>query len=259
MRRKERLVVSGMRRRRWRSGGGVGGGSGSYVRDWKYRCPDCDLPCKSLRGIKIHQRKAHKPEKTQSFEGRLVDDAVQVSKLEKLQETRPAVFCDEKILDNVFRFSYLGTVFAANGLQCYDVNARVVMAMSRCGKLRHIFDSPHISLKVKLRLYEAAVCSLLTYGCETWNLDTHTIRRINGANSTMIARFTGQSIPAEARSVTTSFDLVKKIRERRFRWLGHIVRAGPSSIMYRVQSPRGNLAQHHAHGVARYHHHMYIP
>ena len=208
--------------------------SGSYIQDWKFRCPDCDLPCKSLRGIKIHQRKTHKPEKIQSFEGRLVDEAVHVSKLEKLQESRPAVYCGEKILDNVFRFSYLGTIFAANGLQSYDVDARVTMAMSRSGKLRHVFDSPHITLKVKLRLYEAAVCSLLTYGCETWNLDDLTIRRINGANSTMLVRFTGQSIPAEGRPLTTSFNLVKKIRERRFRWLGHIARAGPSSIMYQA-------------------------
>ena len=90
----------------------------------------------------------------------------------------------------------------------------------------------HIPLKVKLCLYEAAVCSLLTYGCETWNLDAHTIRRINGANSTMIARFTGQSI--HTRPLTTSFDLVKKIRGRRFRWLTHIVRVGPSSIMFQT-------------------------
>ena len=87
---------------------------------------------------------------------------------------------------------------------------------------------------VKLQESRPAVCSLLTYGCETWNLDDHTIRRINGVNSTMLVRFTGQSIPAEARPLTTSFNLVKKIRERRFRWLGHIVRAGPSSIMYQA-------------------------
>ena len=163
-----------------------------------------------------------------------MDKAVQVTKLENLQKTRPDVYCGEKILENVFRFLYLGTVFTANGLQCYDVDARVAMAMSRCGKLRHIFDSPHISMKVKLRLYEAAVCSLLTYGCETWDLDTPTIKRLNGANSVMLARITGQSIPAEARSQTTSFNLVKKIRERRLRWLGHIIRAGPESTMYQA-------------------------
>ena len=172
--------------------------------------------------------------KNQSFEGRLVDKAVHVSKLEKLQQNRPAVHCGEHVLDNVFRFSYLDTIFAANGLQCYDVGARVAMAMSRCDKLRHVFDSPHISQKVKLRLYEAAVCPILTYGCETWNLDVNTIRKLNAANSAMLARITGRPIATEARPLTTSYDLVKKIRERRFRWLGHIIRAGPRSTMYQA-------------------------
>ena len=97
-----------------------------------------------------------------------------------------------------------------------------------------MFGSKSLSVKIKLRLYEAAVCSILTYGCETWDLDTVTMRRINGANSVMLARITGRSIPTEARSHTTSFNLVQKIRERRFRWLGHIVRAGSGSIMYQA-------------------------
>ena len=181
------------------------------------------------------------------FEGRLADKAVYTAKLVELQKSRSAVKCGEKSLENVFRFSYLGSIFTANGLQSYDVDARVTMAMSRCGKLRHIFDSPHLPLKVKLRLYEAAVCSLLTYGCETWDLDTVTMRRINGANSVMLARITGNPIPTEARPLTTSFNLLKKIRERRLRWVGHIIRAGPESIMYQtlvtqhVMGHTGNL------------------
>ena len=85
--------------------------------------------CKSHRGgVKIHQARAHKTEKPQSFEGRLAVKAVQVSKLEELQKSRPSVYCGEQALDNIFIFLlYLGTVFAANGLQCYDVDARVVI------------------------------------------------------------------------------------------------------------------------------------
>ena len=187
-----------------------------------------------MRGIKIHQNRIHKPEKPQEFDGRLVDKAVHISKLEELQHARPAVHCGEKMLENVFMFLYLGTIFAANGLQCYDVDARVTMTMSRCDNLRHIFDSPHLPLQVKLRLYEETVCSLLTYGCETWDLDTVTMRRINGANNTMIARITGHTIPTEVRPHMTSFNLVKKIRSRRLRWVGHIVRTGPESIMYQA-------------------------
>ena len=78
--------------------------SGSYVQGWQFRCPDCDLPCKSRRGIKIHQSRAHKPEKSQVFAGRLVDKAVHVEKLEELQKSRPTIQCGEENLENVFRF-----------------------------------------------------------------------------------------------------------------------------------------------------------
>ena len=74
------------------------------------------------------------------------------------------------------------------------------MAMARCGRLRAIFDSNVITMKSKLRLYEAATCSLMTYGCETRNIDENTRKRINGTNSIMLARITGKSVPSSSRS-----------------------------------------------------------
>ena len=128
----------------------------------------------------------------------------------------------------------MGTIFAANASQQFDIDSRIAMAMARCGRLRSIFDSDFITLNLKLRLYEAAVCSLLTYGCETWVIDEKTRKRINGANSVMLARITGKSIPQEARPATSSLDLIRRIRMRRHRWLGHILRLGPSSIVYQA-------------------------
>ena len=63
----------------------------------------------------------------------------------------------------------------------------------------------------------------------------------------MIARFTGKNIPSEARPATCSLNLILKIRQRRLRWVGHILRKGPGHITYTalaVQSTRnleGNL------------------
>ena len=57
---------------------------------------------------------------------------------------RPTVLCENQDLENVFKFSYLGSVFAADGLQEYDIRNRVGMAMTRCGKLGHMFDSPDL-------------------------------------------------------------------------------------------------------------------
>ena len=106
--------------------------------------------------------------------------------------------------------------------------------MLRCGKLRHIFDSDHISLNLKLRLYKAAVCSLLSYGMETWSFNPRTLRRLNGANSRMLARITGKSIQAEARATTTTFNLTLHLRRRRFMWLGKILRDDPSRLVFQM-------------------------
>ena len=104
--------------------------------------------------------------------------------------------------------------------------------MKRCGQLRNILDSDKIGISLKLRLYEASVCSLLTFGCETWTLNNQIVGLINGANSRMLSRFTGKSIPTETRPATCSLNLIHKIRQRRLRWVGHILRQGPGHITY---------------------------
>ena len=63
----------------------------------------------------------------------------------------------------------------------------------------------------------------------------------------MLTRFTGKIIPTEARPATCNLNLIHKIRQRRLRWVGHILRQGPGHITYTalaVQSARnkeGNL------------------
>ena len=134
----------------------------------------------------------------------------------------------------MFQFKYLGSTFTADGDKLHDVKARAAMASQRWGTLRHIFNSPHLSLALKLRLYSAAVCSVLTYGCESWFLTKDVLRVINGANSRLLSRFTGKTVQQEARPNTTSLDLTRRIRKQRLRWLGQILRDGPQRLIYKA-------------------------
>lgn len=108
------------------------------------------------------------------------------------------------------------------------------MVFARCGKLRHVLDSPDLSVPLKMRLYQVTVCSVLSYGCETWTLSPVVMNMLNDTNSRMLARFTGKTIPQEARQSSCSFNLVRAIRVRRFKWLGHILRAGPTRLTYQA-------------------------
>ena len=215
---------------------------GIYDYGWSHRCDVCDLACSSKRGVAIHKSRAHKNGKTQNFLGTLADKTVMTCKIIEQQKERPKIKCGGRELDNVFRSKYLGSVFTADADQDHDINARIAQAYTRCGKLRQVLDSLDLSVNIKLRLYQAAVCSIMMYGCETWSLTPAVMRKLNGANSKMLARFTGKTIPQEARSVTCSFDLLHSIHVRRFKWIGHILRAGPSRLIYQAVEEQHRIA-----------------
>ena len=135
-----------------------------------------------------------------------------------------------KALKNVFHFKYLGSVFAADGSHSYDVKRRVTMAMSRMGQFRHVFNSK-IPVNLKMKIYKAVVCSILTYGSEVWRLDEKTLAALNGVNARCLSRFTDKDAHVEVSHRTRSFDLLLTIRKRRFKWIGHILRLPVSRLV----------------------------
>ena len=50
----------------------------------------------------------------------------------------------------------------------------------------------------------------------------------------MLSRISGKSIPQEARPATTSYNLVRSIRVRRYKFLGNILRSGTDRLVYHV-------------------------
>ena len=91
-----------------------------------------------------------------------------------------------------------------------------------------------MTLDLKLRLYKAAVCSVLIYGCESWILTDKTRRSINNINSLLLSRITGNAPQIEARPVTTSHNLIRQIRIIRYKYLGFILRLDSSRLIQKA-------------------------
>ena len=112
-----------------------------------------------------------------------------------------------------------------------DVQRRVAMATQRFGKMRHIWKSKSLHIRLRLRLYIASVCSVMTYGSEAWFITDAIRRKINGANSRMLSVITGKTIRQEAIEESCTFNLVRAIRARRLQWLGHILRLDEDRLL----------------------------
>ena len=69
------------------------------------------------------------------------------------------------------------------------------------------------------------------------------MRALNGANSQMLSRITGESVRSQARSETAVYDLVKNIRKRRLRWLGKILRGDETRLLFEAMK-----VQYYEHG-----------
>ena len=95
-----------------------------------------------------------------------------------------------------------------------------------------MFDSPNIGPRLKLRLYAVGICTLMTYGCESWTLTKEVCRQLNGANSLMLSRVTGNPVRQEARAATTSHDLLRHVRVMRLKWLAKILRGDQTSLVF---------------------------
>ena len=183
---------------------------------------------RTASALKGHITRTHK---VRSYHGSTADKDTRVQLHVKAQDEKPHVQCGTKQIDNVWRFKYLGSWLRADGDQIVDVKAKIVTTVSTAGKMRAIWESKSIPLRLKMRIYKTGVCSRLTYGADAWRLDPRTCATLNGANSRMVARITNRTPHEEASAETRTFDVVRWIRARRLQWVGHILRMDPHRMV----------------------------
>ena len=122
---------------------------------------------------------------------------------------------------------------------------RGAQAKSTFGKLMHLWDNDDLWLKTKLLLYQSGVLSVLTYGQEAWQLTEKIMTMLRGWNARCLARITGRTVREE--TVDPTFDLIKSIRVRRLRWVGHVLRKPEASLdrkalfTYKRPYPEGSV------------------
>ena len=200
----------------------------------RHRCPVCAKTYKRAQDLKTHKtRERHHEVNKVAVTATAQRDARQ-TKMETMQSLLPKVRWGDNEADNCWQFRYLGSIFEAGGSQLADVERRINLAVARFGKMRHIWKSSDLHMRLRMRLYISSVCSILTYGSETWNLTNEVRRKLNGVNSRMVSIITGKTPHEEASDGTRSFDLVRAVRARRLSWLGHILRMDQDRLLVKA-------------------------
>jgi hypothetical protein len=105
-----------------------------------------------------------------------------------------------------------------------------------------VFPSDTTNLKVKI--YKTVILPVVLYGCETWSLTSREEHRLRVSENRMLRRMFvpkreedgswRQLHNDELHSLYSSPNIVRVIKSRRMRWVGHVARMGEGKDVYRV-------------------------
>ncbi|MEM8717056.1 MAG: reverse transcriptase family protein, partial [Cyanobacteria bacterium P01_G01_bin.4] len=143
-------------------------------------------------------------------------------------------------LEVVDDFTYLGAKITESGTSS-DVAARIGKATGVFARLKvPLWSHQRISIKTKMRVYNACVLPTALYACETWTLlkddinklevfQMRCLRQILGVS--LLQRINNTVIRARCCGMPT---VEAKIRKSRLRWFGHACRMAPHRLPYRA-------------------------
>ena len=138
---------------------------------------------------------------------------------------------------SVGEFRYLGTTTTRNGICTREMRKRRVIAATAFQQMTKIWRSGSISVKLKYRLYRSLILSILLYNSECWTYREQDLKLLEVFHFECLKKLTRHFRHVGKKDV----DMVSRdkvfaigewpcieamIRERRLRFVGHLVRAG---------------------------------
>jgi len=79
------------------------------------------------------------------------------------------IMTDQKQLENVKSFKYLGSILTNDGRCTCEINCRIVMAKAAFNKKRTHFTST-LEVELRKKLVKCYIWSIALHGAETWTL-----------------------------------------------------------------------------------------
>ena len=147
--------------------------------------------------------------------------------------------CSDKSVEQVQEFKYLGSWIENTGDVTFEIKRRIGQASGAFKRLTPIWRSNKYSLRLKLRLFNSNVLSILMYASECWKLNQQLEKRILGFENICLRRILKISwhqkiTNREIRLKTNQPIVTEVLKKRRWTYLGHVLRMPEDRLPSRV-------------------------
>lgn len=160
---------------------------------------------------------------------------------------------DDRPLEVVHKFCYLGSTVSDTVSLDEEINIRIGKAATSFGKLtKRAWQNKYLTAKTKILIYDACVLSTLLYASETWTMYRRQERKLNTFHLRCLRKILGikwqDRVPnSKVLELSSQLTISTILSKRRMRWLGHVKRMDdnriPKQLLYGElatgQRPRG--------------------
>ncbi|TKS65499.1 putative uncharacterized transposon-derived protein [Collichthys lucidus] len=143
----------------------------------------------------------------------------------------------DEILPQVEEFKYLGVLFTSEGRMEREIDWQIGAASAVMQTLhRSVAVKKELSRKAKLSIYQSIYVPTLIYGDELWVVIERMRSRIQAAEMSFLRRVAGVSLRDRVRSSAIREELrvellLLRMERNQLRWLRHLVRMPPGSLL----------------------------
>ena len=156
-----------------------------------------------------------------------------------------SVRIDNSTFERVEEFKYLGTTLTNQNSITEEIKSRLRSENACYHSVQNILSSRLLSKNLKIKIYRTIILPVVLYWCETWSLtlreemklrvfENKVLRRIFRPRRDEVTGKWRRLHNEELNDLYCSPNIVRVIKSRRMRWVGHVVRMGEERGVYRV-------------------------
>ncbi|KAJ4439201.1 hypothetical protein ANN_07318 [Periplaneta americana] len=147
--------------------------------------------------------------------------------------------------EEVEKFKYLGATVTNINDTREEIKHRINMGNACYYSVEKLLSSGLLLKNLKVIIYKTVILPVVLYGCETWTLtlieehrlrvfENKVLRKIFGAKRDEVTGEWRKLHNTELHALYSSLDIIRNIKSKRLKWVGHIARMGESRNAYRV-------------------------